>query len=49
LFEVPHLLAFGPEPRQRSVSEYAVEDHQALDRPDDRDSPAVSIVRLADG
>ena len=49
LFEVAPLLAFGAEPGDGPIREHAVQDHQALDRPVDRDSPAVPVVRLADG
>jgi len=42
-------VAFGTEPGWQSVSEHAVQDHQALDGAVDRDSPAVPVVRLADG
>ena len=49
LFEVAPLLAFGAEPGDGPIREHAVQDHQALDRPVDRDSPAVPVVRLSDG
>ena len=49
LFEVAPLLAFGAEPGDGPIREHAVQDHQALNGAFDRDSPAVSVVRLSDG
>jgi hypothetical protein len=49
LFEVAALLTFGAEPCDGPVSEYTVQDHQAFDRPVDRNSATVAVVRLPDG
>jgi hypothetical protein len=43
LFEVAPLLAFGAQPGDGPIREHAVQDHQALDRPVDRGSPAVLL------
>jgi hypothetical protein len=37
------------EPGNGPVSEHSVQDHEATDRPVDCDTPAISVVRLADG
>jgi hypothetical protein len=49
LFEIAALFAFRAKPGDGPIREHAVQDHQAFDRPLDRDSPAVPIVRLTDG
>jgi hypothetical protein len=46
--KVAPFLAFGSEPRERPIREHPVQEHQALDRPVDSDSPAVPVVRLAE-
>jgi hypothetical protein len=48
LSEVAPLLALGAEPGDRPIRQHTVQDHQALDRAADHDSPAVPVVRLAD-
>jgi hypothetical protein len=41
--------AFSTKPVDGPIREHTVQDHQALDRPVNGDSPAVPAVRLADG
>ena len=49
LRDVPPLLVLRAEPDDGSVSDHRVQEHQTLDCPVDCDTPAIPIIRLADG